>query len=178
MQMLRPIDGVAVAATEPHRRRNTCNHLRYTDSRTHRTRQCVRGCRARRSVISPSRLCRLASDTGVGRWRNHTKAQRPLFHRLPDAGSRAATKRGNKRPTGHGDGKAVSGCTAVMDPVPSRPLARSRGQRRSQTWRARVVFASLARQLQKSASMLRIATHRPRGRSTPPREGTVPRNFP
>lgn len=61
---------------------------------------CVGGCRQRHLACADDTT--RTSETGVGRWRNHTKAPRQLFHRHPNA---ALAKRGNKKRTGPGDGK-------------------------------------------------------------------------
>lgn len=141
-------------------------------------------CTQRRSVISPVQT---TSETDVGRWRNHTKAPRQLFHHRIEAASGAATKRGNKKRTGlEMEGRLVFERRLWIRNRRSRwlaPPARThrqvdlkRGEQGSPSLRLRAV--SGRDKPAKDRKNSRGGHARPCGRSTPPREAPVPRNFP
>jgi hypothetical protein len=146
--------------------------------------QCVGGCTQRRSVISPVQT---TSETSVGRWRNHTKAPRQLFHHSQTQPSGAATKRGNKKRTGmEMEGRLVVERRLWITTRHGRWLA---PPARIHRWsisnvasKGRLRFACAPSRTEtacKSPQELSRGGHaRLYGRSTPPREASVRRNFP
>ena len=162
-------------------------HDRYStpqhDKRSTTARQCVRGCRQRRSVISP-----VQTGKRNRRWplaQSHQSSapavSSPHRRRL----ARRYQAREQKGGRGMEMERRLASCwPAVMDAVPSAPLARSRADLKRG---CKGVFASLARRFCKTPRHLAHAAKDawPRtgrvgveGRSTPPREAPVSRNFP